>query len=58
MSKVGGIRMNQNRQLMEEIAMLFSGNQGCNFDKTGDYPLLLLIKESVQDMKKKLEESE
>ncbi len=50
--------MNQNRQLMEEIAMLFSGNQGCNFDKTGDYPLLLLIKESVQDMKKKLEESE
>ena len=42
------------RQLMEEIAMLFSGNQGCNFDKTGDYTLLLLIKESVQDMKKKV----
>ena len=38
------------RQLMEEIAMLFSGNQGCNFDKTGNHSLLLLIKESVQDI--------
>ena len=41
------------RQLMEEIAMLFSGNQGCNFDKTGNHSLLLLIKESVQDIMKR-----
>ena len=41
------------RQLMEEIAMLFSGNQGCNFDETGNHSLLLLIKESVQDIMKR-----
>lgn len=46
------------RQLMEEIAMLFSGNQGCNFDKTGNHSLLLLIKESVQDVMKKRDDKE
>lgn len=50
--------MKSDRQLMEEIAMLFSGNQGCNFDKTGNHSLLLLIKESVQDVMKKRDEEE
>ncbi len=41
------------RELMEEIAMLFLGNQGCNFDETGNQSLLLLIKESIQDIMKR-----